>query len=499
VILLEKNTVLKVLKINKTFPGTKALSDVSIELAAGEVHAVVGENGAGKSTLMNVISGVHQPDSGEIYISGIKANIQNPKDAQDLGIGFVHQEIALCQHVSVAENIFMGSINTSKKPLVNYGDYYKKTEALLKDFRSNINPRQKVSELTVSEQQIVEIVKALSLNCKIIIFDEPTSALTEGEAETLFRIMRELKAKGISILYISHRMAEVFENCDRVTVLRDGFLVDTLNISETDQDTVINKMVGRNISCFYPDKDDEAKELLLEVKNFNRPRSFHDINFSLYKGEILGFSGLVGAGRSGLARAICGIDEKTSGEVYLEGKNLNIANYQDAIKKGLVYLTEDRKAEGLFLSMSIKHNVSAIALKRVANLILINRKKEKTQALDFVKSLNIRSSSIDQKVSDLSGGNQQKVLIAKLLTISPRVLFMDEPTRGIDVGAKVEIHNMLRQLTKQGIGIVIISSELPEIIGMCDRVIVMHEGRVTGVVTGEDINEEKIIHLAAGF
>jgi ribose transport system ATP-binding protein len=499
VILLEKNTVLKVRKINKTFPGTKALSDVSIELAAGEVHAVVGENGAGKSTLMNVISGVHQPDSGEIYISGIKANIQNPKDAQDLGIGFVHQEIALCQHVSVAENIFMGSINTSKKPLVNYGDYYKKTEALLKDFRSNINPRQKVSELTVSEQQIVEIVKALSLNCKIIIFDEPTSALTEGEAETLFRIMRELKAKGISILYISHRMAEVFENCDRVTVLRDGFLVDTLNISETDQDTVINKMVGRNISCFYPDKDDEAKELLLEVKNFNRPRSFHDINFSLYKGEILGFSGLVGAGRSGLARAICGIDEKTSGEVYLEGKNLNIANYQDAIKKGLVYLTEDRKAEGLFLSMSIKHNVSAIALKRVANLILINRKKEKTQALDFVKSLNIRSSSIDQKVSDLSGGNQQKVLIAKLLTISPRVLFMDEPTRGIDVGAKVEIHNMLRQLTKQGIGIVIISSELPEIIGMCDRVIVMHEGRVTGVVTGEDINEEKIIHLAAGF
>jgi ribose transport system ATP-binding protein len=491
--------VLKVVDINKSFPGTKALTDVSFELYRGEVHAIVGENGAGKSTLMNVISGVLQPDSGEIHISGKQVSINSPRDAQKLGIGFVHQEIALCQHVTVAENIFMGTINASKGALVNYADYYRQTEEILKVFKTNIRPQQKVSELSVSEQQIVEIAKALSMNCKILILDEPTSALTEREAETLFEIIRNLKEQGISILYISHRMAEVSENCQTVTILRDGHLVETVRTCDVDQEKVISKMVGRNLGNFYPEKNGSVEDVLLEVKGFSKTGSFTDISFSLQKGEILGFAGLVGAKRSELARAICGLDKKTVGDVYMNGELLRINTYRDALNKGLVYLTEDRKIEGLFLRMSIKHNISALALKQVADFILINRKKEKKQAQDYINQLNIKTSGMDKKVGDLSGGNQQKVLIAKLLSISPSILFMDEPTRGIDVGAKVEIYNMLRELVQQGIGIVLISSELPEIIGMCDRVVVMHEGKMTGVVSGQDITEQKIIRYAAGY
>ncbi len=495
---MSEEVVLKVVNINKSFPGTRALNDVSFELYRGEVHAIVGENGAGKSTLMNVISGVLQPDSGDIYISGEKVNINNPRDAQMLGIGFVHQEIALCQHVSVAENIFMGTINTSKATLVDYADIYQKTEEILKAFKTTIRPQQKVSELSVSEQQIVEIAKALSVNCKILILDEPTSALTESEAETLFEIIRNLKEKGISILYISHRMAEVSQNCQTVTILRDGLLVDTVRTCDIDQGTVISKMVGRTIGNFYPEKNGIGDDLLLEVKGFTKPRAFTDVSFTLRKGEILGFSGLVGAGRSELARAICGLERSSNGEVFMNGEKLKINNYRDALDYGLVYLTEDRKVEGLFLRMSIKHNISAIALKQVADLLLINRKKEMKQSLDYVSNLAIKTTGIDKKVGELSGGNQQKVLIAKLLSISPSILFMDEPTRGIDIGAKVEIYNMLRELVRKGIGIVLISSDLPEIIGMCDRVVVMHEGKVTGTVMGEDINENRIIHLAAG-
>lgn len=491
--------VLKVVDINKSFPGTKALNDVSFELYRGEVHAIVGENGAGKSTLMNVISGVLQPDSGDIYVSGEKVTISNPRDAQKLGIGFVHQEIALCQHVSVAENIFMGTINASKATLVDYVNLYKQAEEVLRAFKTTIRPQQKVSELSVSEQQIVEIAKALSMNCKILILDEPTSALTEKEAKTLFGIIRDLKEKGISILYISHRMAEVSENCQTITILRDGLLVETVRTCDIDQGTVISKMVGRTIGNFYPPKNGSSGDILFEAKGYTKPGAFNDVSFTLRKGEILGFSGLVGAGRSELARAICGLEQKTDGELYLSGEKVRINDYRDALDRGLVYLTEDRKIEGLFLRMSIKHNISAIALKQIADLVLINRKKEKKQAQDYVNNLSIKTTGIDKKVGEFSRGNQQKVLIGKLLSISPRILFMDEPTRGIDIGAKVEIHNMLRELVRQGIGIVLISSELPEIIGMCDRVVVMHEGKLTGTVVGEGITEDKIIHLAAGY
>jgi len=496
---LQKKAVLKVEKISKTFTGTKALTDVSFELMEGEVHAIMGENGAGKSTLMNIISGVYKPDSGAIYINGEKVFFNSPKDSQNFGIGFVHQEIALCKHVTVAENVFMCEINQSKKPLVNYSYYYKKAEEILKIFKVKIKPQQNVSQLTISEQQVVEIAKSLSLNCKILILDEPTAAITESETETLFKIINDLKERGISILYISHRMAEIFRICDRVSILRDGNLIGTYNVPEINEDLIVNKMIGRNIGNLYPAKGNRSDEVMLEVNNLCKDGLFNNISFKLHKGEILGFSGLVGAGRSEIAKTICGLLKKNSGEVILNSKKESINSYKDALKKGIVYLTEDRKTEGLLLNLSIEKNISALRVEQVSSGILLDHKKERNQAESFCTELNVKMSSATQKVGNLSGGNQQKVLIAKSLSVSPVLLFIDEPTRGIDVGAKSEIHRLLRNLSDEGKGVIIISSELPEIIGMCDRVIVIHEGSITGTVEGNDICEEKIIRLASGL
>ena len=499
---MSNDTALEVRGITKTFPGTRALDDVGLSLQRGEVHAVVGENGAGKSTLMKIIDGIYQPDCGEIVINGNVVDIRNPYDAQQLGIGFVHQEIALCQHISVAENIFMADINSQSRELVPYKEYNKQAKKLIGQFNASIEPETKVSRLSISNQQIVEIVKALSLDCKIIIFDEPTAALTETEAEALFAIIRRLKSDGISILYISHRMAEIFGNCDRVTILRDGRHIDTLVVSETDEITVVNKMVGRNITDLYPPKNKtipEQNEVLLEIQNYSSNTDFHDISFSLYKGEILGFAGLIGAGRSEVIKAVCGLHSKSRGETFLRGKRIKITSYRDAIDHGIVYLTEDRKSEGLFLRLNIRQNISAVNLDQVSSGLLLDKKAERKLTDKFVKKMRIRCSGISQSLESLSGGNQQKVLLSKLLAINPAILFMDEPTRGIDVGAKSEIHILLRNLTNEGVGVVLISSEMPEIIGMCDRVIVMHEGRISGIVSKKDLNETTLIHLASGI
>lgn len=497
---MSDDILLEVKGIEKSFNGVKVLKGVNFTLKKGEVHALCGENGAGKSTLMNIIDGVLTPDKGSIYVSGKNVEIKSPYQAEKLGIGFVHQEVALCPDVTVAENIFMARINNSKNITVNYNKLYKKAAEMLVPLEK-IDPSKKVSELSVSKQQIVEIAKALSTNCSILIFDEPTSALSENESKALFKIISELKAKGIGIVYISHRMAEVFSECDRVSVLRDGEYIGTYAIKETNPVDLVNKMVGREISDIYPPKSDQVStksEVLFEVNDLSDENRFKNISFNLKKGEILGFSGLVGAGRSEVAQAICGLRPKKSGSIRLNGRELKIMTAADSINEGIVYLTEDRKLEGLFLDLNINQNVSAMRDENVSKNGFMDNKKEVKQGNSYIEKMGIKCRGGEQRVGSLSGGNQQKVLISKLLTVNPKVLIMDEPTRGIDVGAKSEIHKLLRNLANEGLGIILISSELPEIVGMCDRVVVMHESIINGTVGIEEMNESSIIQLASG-
>jgi ribose transport system ATP-binding protein len=499
---LQEDIILEVEGIDKVFPGTKALNKVNFKLRRGEIHAVAGENGAGKSTLMNIIDGIYQPTAGEIRINGQKVVIKNPLHAHELGIGFVHQELAVCPHVTVAENVYMSAINTSKKWFVDYKELYRKTSEVLKPLKQ-MKPDAYVKDLGISSQQLIEIAKSLTLDCKILILDEPTASITEQETEALFNIMQDLKNKGISIIYISHRMAEIFSQCDRVTILRDGTYTGTWDVKEATPEGIVNKMVGRTLEDLYPQKTQEPlenPEIMLEVNNFSDNNRFSDINFGLIKGEILGISGLIGSGRTELAETICGLREKTSGDITFKGTKIEIKNYRDCINKGIVYLSEDRKRNGLFLKLSVAKNISALDVDQISTKRgLLNVNKEKEQANNSVKQLRIKCPSVNTPASSLSGGNQQKVVIGKMLTVNPQIIIMDEPTRGVDVGAKTEIYALLRKLTEQGIGVIVISSELPEIIGLCDRVLVMHEGKQNGIVSGKDLTEEKIIHLASGI
>ncbi len=497
---MAKDASLAAKGIKKNFIGTQALKGVDFTLYGGEIHALVGENGAGKTTLMNIICGVYRPDAGEIYLSGQKVNIKNPYDAQQLKISFVHQEVALCDDVTVAENIFMPSINQSKRFRVNYKRLFKEAQKVLEPL-ANIRPNRKVRDLGMSQRQIVEIARALSLNCKILVLDEPTSALSESDAKALFKILHDLKSKGISIVFVSHRMSEVFSQCDRVTVLRDGNYLGSYLIKDVTKKEIVNKMVGREIDDTFPDKNDidcSDKNILFEIRDFS-DTNFKDINFKLYKGEVLGLAGLVGSGRSELAQAVCRLKPSRSGKIFYNGKEIKTKTPRQSINEGIVYLTEDRKNDGLFLSLPINKNISAVDLKKVSRKLMVNRRLENKQANDYIKMFDIRCSSNQQRVQALSGGNQQKVLIAKLLTVNPKVIFMDEPTIGVDVGAKAEIYKLIRDLANKGIGVILISSELPEIVGMCDRVIVMHEGDKIGEVQKDDINEREIIHMASGI
>lgn len=493
--------VLQIRNLSKAFGPVKALSGVQLELRRGEVHALCGENGAGKSTLMNMIGGVLQPDEGEILIDGQPVTVTSPATAQQLGIALVHQEIALCQDATVAENICMAAINARRAPLMNYGEVYAQAEKAMKQL-APIPVRTKVADLSISSQQLVEIAKALTLDCKVLILDEPTAALTETEAQRLFSIVRDLKVRGISVIYISHRMAEIFSLCDRVTVFRDGRYVATEAIASTSPDDVVRKMVGREITQLYPDKlasDAASGRTLLSVNDLSDGSRFANVDLDLKAGEILGIGGLIGAGRSEIAQTICGLRQASSGSVALDGKPLTIRSYADAVQAGLVYLSEDRKGSGVFLDLSIAANVSALDLGKLTGRFgLLDRRAEADQAASLTKRLGVRMAGIDAPVSTLSGGNQQKVAIAKQLSVSPKVIIMDEPTRGIDVGAKVEIHRLLRDLANQGVGIIVISSELPELIGLCDRVLVVREGAIAGELGAGQLDEEAIIMLASG-
>ena len=493
------DVILQVSHLSKAFGAIQALRDVQFELRRGEIHALAGENGAGKSTLMNIIDGILQPDSGEISLDGRPVRISSPAAAQRLGIGLVHQEIALCPDITVAENIFMAATNASRSLLVDYAGLHRRAADILSGL-GDINPSSLVRSLSISQQQLVEIAKALTLDCRVLILDEPTAALTEKEATVLFAIMHRLAEQGIAIIYISHRMAEIFGHCDRVSVFRDGQYVVTHKVAETTPTDIVNAMVGRVVDNRYPAKfqgDSLAAPAILEVENLSSPGLFSDVSFTLRRGEILGLGGLIGAGRSEIVKGICRIDETATGTVRLQGEPLTAKRYQQSIKEGLVYLSEDRKGDGLFLEMSIAANVSALRLGLVSRGGIIDQRRENQQASDLGRRLNLKCGHVGQPVSALSGGNQQKVAIAKMLSVNPKVIFLDEPTRGVDVGAKLEIHRILRDLANAGVGIVVISSELPELIGVCDRVLVVREGRINGVVSGDAMTEQNIMYLAS--
>ena len=492
--------ILSMTNIHKAFGPVRALRSAALELRRGEIHALAGENGAGKSTLMHIIDGILQPDGGEILLDGKPVKISSPNAANRLGIGFVHQEIALCPEISVAENMFMSETGQSRSWFMNYRDLGKRAATILKEI-GDIDPASRAGDLSISQQQIVEIAKALTLDCRILILDEPTAALTETEAQTLFRIMHRLAERGIAIIYISHRMAEIFEHCDRITVMRDGCHIRTENISEISPEEVVNSMVGRVLDKLYPPKlseNEKSDEVILSVRGLNEGKRVFDVDFDLRRGEILGLAGLIGAGRSEIARAVCRLEGKPRGEVALRGRPLRLKDYRDSIREGLVYLSEDRKGDGLFLNMSIAANVSALDVGRISNgMGFIERRKEMKRADELGRRLKLRANSVGDAVSTLSGGNQQKVALAKMLSVEPQVVFLDEPTRGVDVGAKAEIHRQIRELAREGVGVVVISSELPELIGVSDRVLVVREGRITGEVAGEDMTEEKIMQLAS--
>ena len=479
--------------ISKSFPGVKALDSVNFTVYENEVMALLGENGAGKSTLMKILSGVYKRDSGQIILEGQPVEMISPKDATDKGIAIIHQELNLIPYLTVYENIFLGRELKLATGVLNKREMIRQSDELLRKLKVNINPNVKVNTLSIAQQQMVEIAKALSLNAKIIIMDEPTDTLTDQEVENLFEIIRELKKEGKGIVYISHRLKEVFEICDKLTVLRDGQFIAEKKVSEVDEDEIIRLMVGRTLEEQFPYIKTNFQEEVLNVENLSN-EYIKDIGFTLRKGEILGISGLVGAGRTELAKTLYGVYKKDRGTVTLDGEKVNLRTPKEALDKGIVYVSEDRKHDGLILMMDVRSNMTISALEKFKRFLGIDKKKENRIASEYREKINIKKSpSLHQKVQNLSGGNQQKVAIAKSLLTDPKVLILDEPTRGVDVGAKKEIYDLLNKIKEEGRSIIMISSEMPEILGMSDRILVMHEGQLRGEISREEATQEKIM------
>jgi len=485
--------------IMKEFPGVKALDNVKLDLYAGEVLALLGENGAGKSTLMKILSGVYQRDDGEIILFGNKIGEWDANKAKNAGVSIIHQELNMCTHLSVAENIFLGR-ELIKNGRLDNERMNQETKEILHKLNIDIDPREQVSELAVSKQQMVEIAKALSIHAKILIMDEPTSSLTAKEIEELFRIIRQLKADGCGIVYISHRLEELKAIVDRVTIMRDGQYITDGNFADMTMDQIIANMVGREIKEQFPRVACPKGKKIFEVKNLNAGHLVRDINFSLYEGEIVGFAGLMGAGRTETTRAIFGVDPKTSGEIWLDGKEVKITCPMDAIKAGIVLAPEDRKKDGLCTKLSIRHNLALPNLDLICSKLgVISSKKEDDLCEKAVKNLLIKTPTVEVNAGNLSGGNQQKVVVGKWLARNSRVVIFDEPTRGIDVGAKVEIYNLMNQLKKQGIAVMFVSSEMPEVLGIADRVIVMCDGKITGEVMAKETSQNEVLKFATEF
>ena len=485
--------------ICKSFPGVKALDNVHFHLKAGEVMALLGENGAGKSTLMKVLSGVHNKDSGTMKIFGQVVDNMTPKRAQELGVAIIHQELNMCQHLTVAENMFLGR-ERRKGLKLSQKEMNAEAARVLKSLDIDLDPTTMVGSLQVSKQQMVEIAKALSTNARILIMDEPTSALTSKEIDELFRIIRQLRAEGKGIVYISHRLEELQHIVDRVTIMRDGHYITEGNFADMDMSYIIANMVGREIKEKFPRVHCEKGKKIFEVKHLNAGRMVRDVSFESYEGEILGFAGLMGAGRTETTRAIFGVDPKESGEIWLDGKEIKIKNPMDAIRQGVVLAPEDRKKDGLCTKLSIRSNIELPNLDIACNKLGVVNRKKVTEMVETAKeNFSIKMPNDEIDAGSLSGGNQQKVVVGKWLARESRVVIFDEPTRGIDVAAKVEIYNLMNDLKKQGISVIFVSSEMPEVLGIADRIIVMCDGRITGEMMVQDATQEKILELATRF
>ena len=494
-----KDIIVSMENISKSFPGVQALSQVQFELCAGEVMALLGENGAGKSTLMKVLSGVYTRDDGKMTILGQQYGDLTPRQAQEIGVAIIHQELNMCRHLSVAENIFLGR-EKQKGIVLSNAEMNEEAGKILNELRIDLDPHQVVGELPVSKQQMVEIAKALSVNARILIMDEPTSALTAREIEDLFRIIRELKKKGCGIVYISHRLEELNHIVDRVTIMRDGHFVKRVEFKDTTLDEIIADMVGREIKEKFPRVSCEKGKKILEVRNLNAGSMVRDINLSLYEGEIVGLAGLMGAGRTETTRAIFGVDAKQSGEILLEGEKVQINKPEDAIKAGIVLAPEDRKKDGLCTQLSIRENIALPNLDSICNKAgVIRGSREKEMCHKVIQDLKVKTPNLESNAGNLSGGNQQKVVVGKWLARNSKVVIFDEPTRGIDVLSKVEIYNLMNDLKKQGIAVMFVSSEMPEVMGIADRIVVMCDGRITGEVMAEETTQNEILTLATQF
>ena len=492
------SNIFEMQKISKKFPGVQALDKVDFNCRHGEVHALVGENGAGKSTLMKILAGAYRQDEGKMIVKGQEVSFSGPREAQKKGITTIYQEFNLVPELTVAENIFLGREPVKKAILVDTSLLYEQSKKLLAELGASVDPRMKVKNLSVAEQQMVEISKALSLNASIIIMDEPSAVIAGKELSSLYGIVRSLRAGGKAVVYISHRLEEIFEIADRATVLKDGELVGTVRPKDVDKPSIVKMMVGRSLSETFPPKNCGEKKELLSLKRVYQGKFLKDITLSVYSGEILGIAGLVGSGRTELARVVFGADPMDSGEIYYNGEKIPENNPRIAIAHGIGFVPEDRKKEGLVECLSVSKNMTLLILDKIRKWIFIQKGKEEKIANGSIKQFNISTPGIDQEIQYLSGGNQQKVILAKWINANPKLIIMDEPTRGIDVGAKAEIYSLMRELAKEGSAIVMISSELPEIIGMSDRVVVMHEGQIMGELPALEATEERIMMMATG-
>jgi ABC-type sugar transport system ATPase subunit len=484
--------------VTKKFPGVYALKGVDFDLEGGEVHALLGENGAGKSTLMKILNGIYSIDEGKIFIKGNEVQINEVKDAQKYGISIIHQEISLVPYLSIAENIYLGREPLTKAGFIDKRTMYENAQKFLDDFDLGLSAKTIIHTLNVAQQQMIEIIKAVSFHSKIIVMDEPTSSLTEKEVDFLFKTIRNLKEQGVGMVYISHRMNELFEITDRITVMRDGTYIGTVKTKETTNEKLISMMVGRDLTNYYVRDFSPAGESVLKVSNLTKKGVIENASFELRKGEILGFSGLVGAGRSELMKCIFGLDSFEQGEIFVNSEKTTIKNPNDAIRNRIAYVTENRKEEGLFLIQSVRYNITIKIMDEFIKFFKVDSNYENNETNNYIKELSIKTPSPDQEVKNLSGGNQQKVLISRWLATKPKVLILDEPTRGVDVGAKAEIYSIMNRLVKEGVSIIMISSELPEVINMSDRVAVMCKGKIQTILNKERFSQETIMHYATG-